>query len=340
MSKFQTVVEDTVEIMTNNPMQAVVLEGAPGGGKTACAHVVASALTVDSEAFFMFRPSTKDETDLSGLPTFNNDEGFVEWLPAEIIYRINQAAEKFGKAFLLIDEIGHSTTRMYNGLASLMLDNEIGGHKMDDRVLKFATTNRTEDKAGVTRMPTHMANRLAHFSLESNLDGWVDWALTAGLPIWLIAFLRFKPNLLNDFDPSRKVNPTERMWELLSKAVRDTTPDGTFFRISEGMVGAGAAAELSAFKSVMYKLPSVDQVLLSPKDFPIPDDEPAVMFALMGALGANATKDNFDRTCTYLLRCPPEFQVLAIKDGMKLHPEVKQTRAFTEWALKNKSIFM
>ena len=339
MAKFATIVEDTVEVMSNNAMQPVVLEGAPGGGKTACSKAISTALTVPDDAFFMFRPSTKDETDLSGLPDFS-EEDYVYWKPAEIIYRINEACEKFGKAFLLIDELGHSTTRMYNGLAGLMLDNEVGGHKMDPRCYKFATTNRTEDKAGVTRMPTHMANRLVHFALESNLDGWVDWALTAGLPVWLIAFLRFKPGLLNDFDSSRKVNPTERTWELLSKAVRDTTPDGTFFRISEGIVGAGAAAELSAFKSVMYKLPSVDQVLLSPKDFPIPDDEPAVMFALMGALGANATKDNFDRTCTYLLRCPPEFQVLGVKDALKLHPEVMQTRAFTEWAIKNKGVFM
>jgi len=339
MAMFKIVVDDAVEVLTNNPMQAIVLEGAPGGGKTACSKAIASALTVPEEAQIMFRPSTKDETDLSGLPDFSEEE-FVYWKPAEVIYRLNEAAEKFGKAFLTIDELGHSTVRMYNGLAGLMLDNEIGGHKLDPRVYKFATTNRTEDKAGVTRMPTHMANRLVHFALESNLDGWVDWALDARLPMWLIAFLRFKPQLLNDFDPSRKVNPTERMWELLSKAIRDTTPDDRFFRISEGMVGAGAAAELAAFKSVMYKLPSVDQVLLSPKDFPIPDDEPAVMFALMGALAANATKDNFDRTCTYLLRCPPEFQVLSVKDSMKLHPEVKQTRAFVEWSVKNKSVFM
>lgn len=338
MSAFNTVVADATHILTNNPMQAVILEGPPGGGKTAVGHAIAANLGVPDDAVFVFRPSTKDETDLAGLPTLDNE--YVKWLQSEIMFRANAACEKYGKAMFFVDEIGHSTTRMYNGLSSLMLDNEVGGHLLDKRCFKFCTTNRTEDKAGVTRMPTHLANRLFHLKMESNLEGWVDWALGAGIPMWMIAFLRFKPAMLNDFDPNRKVNPTERTWELLSKATSDTTPDDVFYRLSEAVVGEGAAAELSAFRSVMYKLPSVDTVLLSPKDHPVPDEEPAVMFALMGALANVASKDNFDRMCEFLLRCPPEFQVLAVKDAMKLHSEIKGTQAFVNWALKNKHIFM
>jgi len=338
MAAFNTVVSDATHIFTNNPKQAVVLEGPPGGGKTAVGFEIAKNLGIPEEHVFVFRPSTKDETDLAGLPILTDD--YAKWLQSELMYRINAAAAANGKAMLFIDEIGHSTTRMYNGLASLMLDNEVGGHKLDERVVKFCTTNRSEDKAGVTRMPTHLANRLFHLKMESNLEGWVDWALGAGIPMWMIAFLRFKPAMLNDFDPNRKVNPTERTWELLSKATSDTTPDDVFYRLSEAVVGEGAAAELAAFRSVMYKLPSVDTVLLSPKDHPVPDEEPAVMFALMGALANVAAKDNFDRMCEFLLRCPPEFQVLAVKDAMKLHSEIKGTQAFVNWALKNKNIFM
>ncbi len=337
MAKFATVVADAVEVLTNNAEQAIVIEGAPGNGKTAAGYEIAKGLEVPPEAIVMFRPATKDAPDLSGLPDLSSDH--TKFLPPDFIWRLNAAAQAYGKAMLYIDEIGQSTTQMFNGLAGVLLDNEVGGHHLDKRVFKVATTNRTTDKAGVTRMPTHVANRLIHFEMQSDLDGWCDWALMNGLPVWLIAFLRFKPGLLNDFSPDRKVNPTERTWHLLAKAVTDATPDDRFMRISVGTVGEGAAAELSAFKQVMTKLPSIDDILMDPKDHPVPT-EPAIQYALMGALAHNATKDNFGHMSQFLFRCPPEFQVLSVKDAIKLNPEIKQTQSFIKWAVANKSVFL
>lgn len=338
MANFATIVSDAVHILSNNPEQALIIEGAPGGGKTAACHEIAKQLGIPAEAVITITPPVMDAPDVMGLIDLSADHTICK--PAKYLYDCNKAAKEYGRAALIIDEIGQGSTPVQNSLGGLLYGNAVGGVTLDRNVVKVCTTNRTQDKAGVTRMPTQIANRLVHMQMESHLDGWVDWALGAGVPIWLISFLRFKPQLLNDFDPNRKVNPTERTWELLARATSDTTPDDTFFRVSTGMVGEGAAAELSAFRNVMNKLPSVDTILMSPGDHPVPKDEPAVMYALMGALANVATKDNFGRMTEFLLRCPAEFQVISIKDAMRIQPDVKQTQAFVNWALKNKNIFM
>ena len=54
-------------------------------------------------------------------------------------------------------------------------------------------------------MPAPLANRFSHFEVESNIDDWVSWAYANNIDEGLIGFLRFKPELLFDFDPARSI---------------------------------------------------------------------------------------------------------------------------------------
>ena len=51
-------------------------------------------------------------------------------------------------------------------------------------------------------MPSPLANRFTHYEIEANLDDWVSWAHACGIDPRVIAFLRFRPDLLFDFDPA------------------------------------------------------------------------------------------------------------------------------------------
>jgi len=203
--------------------------------------------------------------------------------------------------------------------------------------MMLATGNRQSDKAASNRMPSHTANRLLHLDMESDLDGWTDWALGAGLPMWLISFLRFKPALLNDFDSDRRENPTERTWDMVGRLVDDNTDLALALNISTGLVGAGPAAEVVAFREAMAEMPNPDAVLMDPSRAPVPD-KPSVRFAICGALAARGKKDNFDSIVTYANRLPPEFGVLLVRDTFKLKPEVASTRAFIEWVSVNQGV--
>jgi hypothetical protein len=150
--------------------------------------------------------------------------------------------------------------------------------------------------------------------------------------------LRFRPDLLAEFDPNRPSNPTPRTWEFVNN-VPTSLPDPIYFGTLAGYVGEGAAAEFTGFRRIYSKMPSIESILMNPSRADVPTD-PATMYALTGALAHRSTKDNFDRVYEYLDRLPPEFQVMAVQDAIKLVPKIKETKAFTTWAVRNSNVLL
>ena len=71
-------------------------------------------------------------------------------------------------------------------------------------------------------MPAPLANRFSHFEVDTNLDDWVAWAYDNGIDERVIAFLRFRPELLFDFDPAHNpvAFPSPRSWEFAHRALQ------------------------------------------------------------------------------------------------------------------------
>jgi hypothetical protein len=84
-------------------------------------------------------------------------------------------------------------------------------------------------------------------------------------------------------------------------------------------------------------MPNIDGIVMNPKGSEVPT-EPAVLYAVTGALAHKCGKDNFDRISEYVDRMPPEFQVMLMADAMKLKPEIKNTKAFSAWCIRNPKI--
>jgi hypothetical protein len=154
-----------------------------------------------------------------------------------------------------------------------------------------------------------------------------------------IAFLRLRPQLLNDFDPARRSNPTQRSWTKLFTEVPNDLPNNLYMAAAEGKVGEGAAAEWVAARDMMHKMPSIDVIRLHPENTEVPE-EPAVRFAVATALSMSASPDSFGRDMLYVSRLPKEFQMVYVTDVLRLNPQVQQTKDFIDWAIKNKDIFM
>lgn len=312
------------------------LEGAPGLGKTSIAYDVAKDLNIPTEAVFIFRPSLHDPVDLMGVP--HVEDGVTRWAAPAFLVSVNEAAEKYGKALLVHDEMAQAVVMMQNAIAGLLLDRQVGEFKLHPNVYQMATGNRTKDKAGANRVVSQLANRVMRLELEPHLDDWTEWALDNNVDITLVSFMRFRPGLLCDFNPDNFSNPTPRAWEKVAD-VPTSLPDHIYHGMVSGLVGEGPAAEFIGFRRIADALPNIDVCLLDPKGCTIPDD-PAAMYAFTGALSAKASKDNFDSITTLADRMPPEFSVLVIKDSIRIAPAVAQTKAFTSWAVKNKNVLI
>jgi hypothetical protein len=327
--------------ITNKIVFAIL--GKPGGGKSAVARKILRDLgfkldkdvTDLSEATaFEFTGSTRDPVDTLGTPT-NLDRPFTKWIPPEVFYYCRRGV---GRRALLLEEFTDSSVAMQNALCQVIYDGRNGENILTDELFILCTGNRTEDKSGANRLTSKLANRVRFLNFTEDLDDWVRWALEAGVDPVVIAFLRFKPDLLSAFDPAQLANPTPRSWERVS-FIPTTLPGAVYLENVMGEVGEAPAAQYVAFRRLFDSLPDLEKVLANPSTYEVPAAND-VRYALSGALAHCATKDNFDRVVTYANRMPKEFSIITVNDAIKKRPELRSTKAFVTWAQANADVML
>lgn len=318
---------DAIELLTAvlPTKQPVMKLGAPGVGKSSIVRQVAKKLNVE---FRDLRTTLLDPVDLRGLPKTEN--GKTVWCPPDFL-------PTEGEGILCLEELPQALPMVQNALFELVLDRRIGNYALPDGWMVMATGNRVEDRAGAGRTNTALNNRFLHVDLEISVDDWLEWALENNIAQEVRAFIRFRPALLFQFDPT--TNPrafaSPRSWAAASR-VLPNTPEHLLHKAIAGCVSAGPAAEFVAFRKLYHQLPDVDAVLKSPATSPIPSKEPAVLFALIGALveRCKADKSLAPNFAKYGMRLPDEFGMVAVRDAMSLDRALVLNHDVQKWIAK------
>jgi len=309
--------------------RTVCIEGPPGGGKTTIVQQVAQELDVPYierhmptmlvEDFGVLYPSG-DDTLQYKLP---------EWFPVK-----GKAPER---GILCFDDRNQASTDLQKVLANICQARNLHGTPMPEGWMVVSTGNRQSDRAGANRVLGHLSNRENTYELETHLDDWTSWAIDNNVKPEVISFIRFRPNLLHDYDPQRQQNPTPRSWVEGVSDLLGVVPSEAEFESFKGAVGEGAAAEFVGFVRIFRKLPNPDAILLNPTTADVPTD-PATLYALSGAISQRATEANFDRVTTYCERMAPEFSVLTVSYACRRNPDLANTAAFTKWSIKHQDV--
>ena len=320
----------------------VLVTGSPGGGKSDVVRQVAKSRNSELRDV---RLAQLDAVDLRGVPSVDAAKQLTMWntpnfLPTE------------GKGVLFLDEIVSAPQAVQAAAYQLVLDRRLGDYVLPDGWAIIAAGNKQTDGAIVNPMSTALKNRFAHITYEVNNEDWCNWAVRSGVSPEVVAFIRFRPALLNEFEQrgssdeeksrlrsmkNRYAFATPRTWEVLSDVITHGTPDALFFDIAAGIVGEGAAGEFSGYLKYYRNLPDFDEILRNPKTAAVPDG-PGVLYALASGLAAVVTGDTFTNLTTYLARIPTEFQVLCVKDALARMPEIADSKAFVTWAVDNEEV--
>ena len=275
-----------------------------------------------------------DPVDLRGLPRLEN--GRAEWCPPAFL----PGPDDSEQGIIFLDELNAAPPLVQAACYQLVLDRRIGEYRLPDGWSIIAAGNREKDKAVTHRMPSALANRMVHLEFDVSPDDWILWAQQAGIRREVIAFLRFRPKLLHDFDPlsSGKAFASPRSWAFLS-GILDANPDPDVeYELFRGTVGDGAAAEFMGFLRVWRGLPSVEDILANPADALVPDD-PAALYAVCEALSEKAD-GTVNALVTYAGRLPSEFGVLLMRDAVCRDERIVRTSAFADWAQANAHVLM
>ena len=107
------------------------------------------------------------------------------------------------------------------GCYQLVLDSRLGEYCLPEGWVVMAAGNPASERGVHFAMPRPLRNRFVHLDLEPHLDDWCHWAIKAHIRPEIIAFLRFKPELLFSGDVISDANarPTPRSWEMASRVL-------------------------------------------------------------------------------------------------------------------------
>jgi hypothetical protein len=309
--------------------QPVFIWGPPGIGKS---QVVRQVAKMEGLALTDLRAVLLDPVDLRGLPHIDEHKRAC-WCPPEFLPRD-------GHGILFLDELNAAPPLVQAACYQLILDRCIGEYRLPDGWSIIAAGNRETDRAATYRMPSALANRFVHLSFEVDINEWLTWAYDNEIAPEVIAFLKFRPNLLQAFDPQKddKAFPTPRSWEFLSRIIKssESKPDT---ELIAGVVGMGAASELTGFLKVFHELPDPKTLLESPESAVVPED-PAILYALCELLSTKASEGNLPSIIAYANRLPPEFSVLLVRDAARENKAILHTPAFNEWATAHAEVLL
>ncbi len=262
----------------------VMMWGPPGVGKSQMVSEVAAKHGVP---VIDIRLSQMEPSDLRGIP-FRTGES-VDWAVPAILPNATRHGEK---GILFLDEITSAPPSVSAAAYQLILDRRLGAYEVPPGWAIFAAGNRQGDRGVTYAMPAPLANRFSHFEVEANLDDWSQWAYENNIDDRLIGFLRFRPELLFDFDPSRNPTafPTPRSWEFAHRALQKFGDQPNLLGPAlAACVGQAAGIEFSAYLANLSRMPDLDAIVEGrPAEVPRDTD---LQYAVAAALVARAIRN-------------------------------------------------
>lgn len=311
-------------------MPSVMLWGQPGIGKSQSIRELASVIEANTKKkvyitdvrLILFNP-----VDLRGIPTANADKTLAVWLKPKV-FDMSDKDDVINILFL--DEISAAAPSVQAAAYQITLDRRIGEHTLPDNCIVIAAGNRVTDKSVAYTMPKALSNRLLHLEIENDIESWNRWAIESDIHHTVIAFLKYKPDYLNKFDPSNQelAFSTPRSWEMVSNILNNVSNDiNVVFDLIAGLVGNGVAIEFKGFYKVFSKLPKIENIFNGTETI-IPK-ETDVLFALCSSIVSYAKKKNItdeeiNNSIRYANMLPADYAFILLKDYLALGENFKR----------------
>lgn len=225
------------------------------------------------------------EGEIGGLPTV--EKGRTFYATHHKLARIDELLSQGQKGCLLfIDEINRCDHAVQQELMNLILNREINGYRLDERVIVASAMNPSSrmdefrhTEYQVVEMDPAQENRFVWFSMDSDYKEWILWGLHEGeIHPQVIEFISSFDEYLHASSEEEFIEATPRSWERVSDALKvmDTASGftkETLYHYVRGNVGTRIAQDFMGFlkenENPLLKAKdifSLDQITQSVKD--------------------------------------------------------------------------
>lgn len=307
------------------------IEGSPGISKSAVVAQIAKDYKLD---VIDVRMSQATPEDFMGLPMRNKSDK-ASFMPFDT-YPIQSDTVPEGKNgwLLFLDEFNAGNKAVQAASYKVVLDRYIGQHKLHDSVYCVAAGNLATDRAITNALSTAMQSRLIHLRMAVSHPDFMAHAVKEGFDYRILGFLEFQPSKLHTFKPdhSDRTFACPRTWEFASRLIKGKDSKQISTGLLAGTISDGVAVEFKNFMDVFADLPSYSSIRSNPQTISVPTDS-GTRFAIVTMMLDKFTEDSFEEIMPYILRMPPEFQVIYMRGVVARHPKMRANKVYSKNSL-------
>ena len=242
-----TAVSQALRHLVVEEQQPVFIWGSPGTGKSSVVDQLATELgnrvTRHPSAVCSIRWTC------GGCPSSGKD-GRSQWATPDFL-------PQDGEGILFLDELNAAPAMVQASCYQLVLDRRLGEYTLPEGWAIVAAGNRDSERAATTKMPTPLRNRFVHIDFEVDVQEWSEWAITANVRPEVIAFIRFRPELLSAFDRDANAFPSPRSWEFVSRILNSRPDSSVEHELIAGAVGPAPPLNFRRFSECSENCPTL-----------------------------------------------------------------------------------
>lgn len=318
-----------------------IIKGSPANAKSA---IVAKYAKDSNLELIDVRLAQYDSLDIGGLPVKCEDGKQFKHLPLDVFPLKHRDIPKGKKGWLLFfDEILLAAPSVQNSAYKIILDKQVGQYDLHNEVQIVCASNLASDNASVVEENTALASRLIHFRLNDiSLSDWKLWAMNENIDYRILAFVENNPEFLYKFDPDSNEDtfPSGRTWEFASRiTVKVKELKDIHYLAVNGCVGNSAGSAFKAYCLHHKDLPTLEEILNSPKKAKLPTDIGAI-FMIISMLSLSVSKKTTEKVMKYIDRMSVEYQVLFFRNTTSRFPNILSETCVKKWIKKNREVFI
>jgi len=331
--------------------RTVAVFSKPGMGKTSLFQQIMEELRMK---LYIFHTSVNSPTDMRGLGFADRKaDGTADkavWLPYGDLYEICKVQEP---AFALFDDFGQTPESTQKATMQLFGARELNGMRISDFVVFGVASNSMTDYSGVVPILHAIKERWdTMVDLEYEMEDHIEWLWKQDAAVETIYYIKFQgAGLIREAKPTKdfvnipsprtvfKLDRWVKKWnEIMSMFAgqrhQEEKANSFLTEVGEGIVGKGYITAFMNFRRIYMHLPNLDEIIEKPTTHPIPN-ETDIRIALEGALVNKANIKNMDAIYAFLKRLDADESTAAMMDIAQIKPELKKTKSFNDWAVKN-----
>lgn len=315
------------------------IKGSPAIGKSSIAHQLAKKANL---VVIDVRLAECDPTDLHGFPYFDQETKKASYFPLST-FPTTQDVKPVGTNgwLLLLDEFSNAPMAVQAAAYRLVLDREVGQHKLHDDVYIIAAGNLETDNAAAQPMSSALVSRFAIFEVNVNQKEWNEWAASAGIDYRITAYINFMPEHLYTFNPNtaEQSYASPRTWAMMHSVLK-VMPNISLneMPVLSSLVGRGVASDFLTFLELQNDLPTFEAIVANPSGIPLKKDL-SILWALMGMVSHKVSETTLDQVLVFVKRFTDDLQVVAMREIIQRHPELKNKPSFNTWINELSKVF-